>query len=975
MIGRRIAVRGVGVLLVLACSALPARAQGTGEIGGRVVDGTDAVLPGATVTLISAEGIVGGNQETVSDDRGAYSFTRLSPGIYSVRAQLAGFRTVTQPNIRVNADQTSRADLKLDVSAVEESITVSGESPLLDTTNALKQTVITKEELDALPNRTDIWSVSKVLPNIVMNKIDVGGAEAFSASVPAVRGTSGESKFMVDGMDVSSPSSTATIANFYLDPYSYEESSIQVGAGSAEMSSGGLNLNVVTRSGTNTFRGGGKFNFTTPGLANGENYSDELRAQLLASVPPKALAANPDIEPGTDIQKFTDAGAWLGGPIMRDRLWFVGTWHDQRLDQHYLGGYNPDGTQAIDDNALWNLTGKVSWQMTKSAQLSYFNNTQYKLNGHFVQGNTRASFSEDKAKQYVFKYPTVNQIRFTTPIGNRMAYDVTYSRFRSDNAFTPEPGVQPGDIPMFDSVTLVQLNALATTCPPASCDGYYTTPLYREQIKTGLSWIVGSHDFKAGYEFVDITRDTRAWNLSEFSANYANGVPTSINTYTLPVASEPFPSDIEVMFSYRAREQGAFIQDRWALGRKFVLNLGLRYETNFSWEPPACVPSSNFFAGACYGKVEAPAFNEFAPRASVVYDMFGDGRTVIKAAANRYNMPLSVDPISRLNPINAPSDTRQWLPQSRCNDPGVTGCDRNGDLLPQLSEAGNAPGYVFSGVNARYADDLKRGVVNEYTIEFQRELPQSTVVSVMYIVRQQRDLFGQKNTAVPVEAWIGPITVTESVSKQVVQVWNRPSTASANLFYNSSDLDTNYRGFDWTVSKRMSHKWSTLFGGSYGDAKAATRGGDRANPNNIYNPYDANPISGNDRPWSYRFSGVYEFPYQLFVSATYQYQVGAPETTTVVVNNQTINLAQGTQTVVVAPVGDVRYPNVAQLDLNVRKTFTLGGSQRFTPRFEVFNLTNQATIQAWVTQLGPTYHRPSNIQHGRMIKFEVAYDF
>jgi hypothetical protein len=949
-------------------------AQGAGAIGGRVVDGSDAVLPGATVTLIAVEGIVGGNQETTSDERGAYQFTRLSPGVYSVRAQLAGFRTVTQPNIRVNADQTSRADLKLEVGAVEESITVSGESPLLDTTNALKQTVITKSELENLPNRTDIWSVSKVLPNITMNKIDVGGAEAFNASTPAVRGTSSENKFMVDGMDVSSPSGTAVIANFYLDPYSYEESSIQVGAGSAEMSSGGLNFNMVTRSGTNTFRGGGKFNFTTPGMANGENYSDELKAELLAGVPPKALAANPNIEPGNQIQKFTEGGAWLGGPILRDRLWFVGTWHDQRLDQHVLGGYNSDGTQAIDDNVLWNFTEKVSWQMTKNAQLSYFNNTQYKLNGHFG-GNNRATFSEDKAKQYVFKYPTVNQIRFTTPIGSRMAYDATYSRFRSDNAFTPQPGVKPGDIPTFDSVTQVQAVALPTTCPPASCSGYYTTPLYREQIKTGLSWIVGSHDIKAGYEFVDITRDTRAWSLTEFSANYANGQPVSINTYTLPVASEPFPSDLKVMFSYRAREQGAFIQDRWALGRKIVLNYGLRYETNASWEPPACVPQSNFFAGACYGKVTAPSFNEFAPRFSVVYDIFGDGRTVIKGAANRYNLPLSVDPISRLNPINAPSDTRQWLPFSRCNDANVTGCDRNNDGIAQLSEAGKAPGYVFSGVNARYDDDLKRGVANEYTVEFQRELPQSTVASVIFIVRQQRRLFGSLNTAVPIENWIGPLTVTEVSSGQTVQVWNRPSTASANLFYNSSDLNTDYKGVDWTVSKRMSHNWSMLVGGSYGSANGTTRGGNRADPNVVYNPYDKDQITNNDRPWSYRASGVYQLPYDFFVSATYQYQVGAPETTTVSVTNATISLAQGTQSVLVAPIGDVRYPNVAQLDLNLRKTFRLPGSQRLTPRLEVFNLTNEATITDWITQLGPTYHRPSGIQHGRLIKLEVAYDF
>ena len=105
--------------------------------------------------------------------------------------------------------------------------------------------------------------------------------------------------------------------------------------------------------------------------------------------------------------------------------------------------------------------------------------------------------------------------------------------------------------------------------------------------------------------------------------------------------------------------------------------------------------------------MKAPTFGDFAPRSSVVFDMFGDGRTVLKGTANRYNAPLGVDPLGRLNPISAPFDTRQWLPQSRCSDViggvPVTGCDRNGDLVPRSTSSGRRPGYVFAGVNARYA--------------------------------------------------------------------------------------------------------------------------------------------------------------------------------------------------------------------------------------------------------------------------------
>jgi hypothetical protein len=353
----------------------------------------------------------------------------------------------------------------------------------------------------------------------------------------------------------------------------------------------------------------------------------------------------------------------------------------------------------------------------------------------------------------------------------------------------------------------------------------------------------------------------------------------------------------------------------------------------------------------------------------------GDGSTALKFAANRYVVPVGVQVVGRINPVRSTNDTRQWLPQSRCDEPGVLGCDRNGDLLPQLAELGPSPGYVFAGVNARYADDIDRGVANEYTAEFQRELPQGIVASVGYAYRQQRGQWGTINTAVPLEAWGSPVTVTERSSGETVQVWRRPSASSANLFYNSDDLDTDYKGVDLTLSKRMSHRWSLLAGATFSRFTGTRAGGNRNDPNVALNPFDADRVQGNDRPWSYRLSGVHQMPYGVFVSGTWMYQAGAPETTTVVVRNDTITLPQGTQTVVVREVGSVRFPTQVQLDLNLRKDFRAANGHRLTPRLEIFNVLNNSSIQGWITQLGPTYHRPNLIQHGRLWKLEIGYDF
>src|SRR3954469_12814517 len=431
--------RFISIMVVSACVMClprPAAAQGVGAIAGTVTDASGAVLPGATVTLSNPRGSIGGNQETVADARGAFQFIRLVPGTYTVKGELEGFRSAVQENVIVNADVTARVDMKMEIGTLQEGITVKGESPLLDTTSALKQTVLSREVLDALPNRIDVWSVARVIPSVVLSKVDVGGSESFLQSTATLHGSNNENGFLIDGMDVSNLDGNGTGAVMYLDPYAFQETNYQTsGGGTAISSKGGLLFNMVTRTGTNQFHGGAMFNGANHGMGSA-NYSDELRAQLLAGIPDVVRAANPNIVPGADILKIYDVGAWVAGPIVRDKLWFSFSAHDQALDQYLLGNYNPDGTQVLDDNLMWTTATKVAWQMNRSAQLSYFNNLQYKLIGHRNGGGT---FAESRARNLNDKYPDVHQVKFTSPIGSRLVVDVSYNRFRADDMFGQEP--------------------------------------------------------------------------------------------------------------------------------------------------------------------------------------------------------------------------------------------------------------------------------------------------------------------------------------------------------------------------------------------------------------------------------------------------------------------------------------------------------------------------------------------------------
>jgi carboxypeptidase family protein len=223
MRGNTIFRLGPALLLWIGC-ALPASAQGVGAIGGIITDQSGAVLPGATVTL-SSPGTIGGNQNTVSNERGEYEFARLVPATYSVKAELSGFRPVALENIEVNANRTSRADLKLAIGEMSESITVAGEAPLLDTSSALNQTVMTRDLLDTLPVANDVWSIARLAPSVQLSKFDVGGTQMLAQSVAFVHGSiSGENAYMIDGLDINSYSGgTGSSINFYLDSFGAQE--------------------------------------------------------------------------------------------------------------------------------------------------------------------------------------------------------------------------------------------------------------------------------------------------------------------------------------------------------------------------------------------------------------------------------------------------------------------------------------------------------------------------------------------------------------------------------------------------------------------------------------------------------------------------------------------------------------------------------------------------------------------------------
>ena len=488
-------VRPLSTILLAAVIALrcaPAAAQGVGAIGGSVLDSSGAALPGVTVAL-SSPGVIGGEQETVTDARGTYQFSRLIPGTYRVRATLTGFRTAVQEGIVVNADVTARADLKLEIGALEETIVVSGQSALLDTTRTLKQTVLTRDTLDLLPARSDVWAIARTVPAVVMNKYDVGGSEMFSQSFASVYGsTHQERTYTIDGMDITWAGNEGFVIS-YFDAHMFEEVNYQTASGSAESAKGGPITNMITKTGTNRF--GGYYAFTGGGSGTAfDNLSPTLRADLLTAVPARALAANPNLSPSAKMLGIYDQSLTFSGPIVKDRLWFTTTGNYTTLEQNRLGSYNINGTRALDQNRMRNISVKGSWQARQSSQLHLLYNFNNK--GQFYRTENTAAitdFIDSDATSHQVINSHIVQTKWTSVLPRQVLLDVSGSGLFGIENGVPQSNIQLGALPTFDSVLREHRGAVPV---------YLHRPSSRVNIMSSLSVRAGSHDLKAGYQLM-----------------------------------------------------------------------------------------------------------------------------------------------------------------------------------------------------------------------------------------------------------------------------------------------------------------------------------------------------------------------------------------------------------------------------------------------------------------------------------------
>ncbi|MBI4484446.1 MAG: TonB-dependent receptor, partial [Acidobacteria bacterium] len=631
-------VRPLAICVLVGIPALAA-AQSS-SVAGRVTDATGSALPGVTVTL-TAPTIIGTRTE-VTDGTGSYRFEVQSPGTHTLKFELAGFKTLVRDEVIVSAGRTTTVNALIEVGELAETVTVTGASPVVDLENAAVGVNFTADMLQSAPNARDIWAVLAQTPGVTMQRYDVGGSGAGSQSPYRSYGFSGQTYILMDGMNVTEGTSGA--GWFYTDYGMFSEIQIVSASKGADVPNAGTFINQVVRSGSNAFHGEFYTDYNNENF-QGDNINDELRAL--------------GVTVGDKIERYNDVNGQVGGPVLKDKLWFFYSGRRQYSGLQTIGFTRADnGQPATFYTILTNNTWKFNSRLG-SNDLSYLGGYHYKFQPHRGGGTgqggegrffTTASTGEQRQ-------PTpIAAIRWTnTSLANAFT-DVSVNWGKQDWGIERHQEDIDGSGPEANTVSR---RDLTTRLVRGGYSGVITgnavdsrTVPFRQirprlQISPSVThytdrlW-TGSHAIKAGYVFNwEEFENPRLGNVEHLIEYYRDNfqTPDSIDTYNSPLNT----------FN-RFRQHSFFVNDRWTAG-KWTLNLGVRYDRYTNYYPA----QGNTGEGPFSERIDVPArtlpaVGGFVPRFSAIYDFFGNGRTAIKASAGRYIFNPGTSLAENVNP-------------------------------------------------------------------------------------------------------------------------------------------------------------------------------------------------------------------------------------------------------------------------------------------------------------------------------------
>ncbi len=988
----RLAIAFCAAVCLTLVSA-PASAQGTSaaSIAGVVSDASGGVLPGVTIEA-SSPALIERVRSAITDAQGNYRILELRPGTYTVTFSLTGFASIRREGVELPPNFTATVNAELKVGAIEETVTVSGQSPLVDTRNVTQQTVISKTLLDAVPTGKNLLSFYALTPSAVTptNSQDVGGSKGETTARASVHGSKqGDTKMMLDGMSFNWFAGEGSGRTFYVNALTAQEVLVDVGSGgSAQYTSSGAVINLIPKDGGNRVSGT-MFGSGTNHNLQSNNLTDTLQAQGVRTT--------------SGSRSIYDLNGVVSGPILRDQLWFMSAhrrwgrrervanlFHDSNLNDFiYTPDYNRPGEPAEDFRSD-NL--RTTWQVSAKHKIT----TMYEWQHNNVPNNfsylNAGIASMESGNPYCYRNQMVMGT-WTNPATNKLLFEggMLFLDTSADTFTHGCAGIETG--------RLIKDSALSF---PYNGNGPLQTETGQRPFKQrfSMSYIAGSHTLRAGMS-ADESVNRRTYTSrgdTPFTFGFTRGVPTSLTQYSSPVIG----GEVQIRPGL-----GAFVQDQWNI-RRATLNLGLRYEYHRVYADAIDTPAGPLVDAHHFDRVDClPCWHDISPRLGFAYDLLGNGKTAVKASIGRYVSLASNGLGTTFNPQNAvvASTTRAWT-------------DTNGNFFPDCNlRASGANGECqamangsFGQVQIRTKPDPNwitgwgnRGYNWMASVSVDRELMPGvaiaggvyrtwfgnfTVTDNQFVTRADYDPYC---IAAPVDPRLGGVSGTPvcglyDIKPEKFGLIDNVVTLAKNFgkqteVYSGGDINFAIRlprHADLSGGWNIGNSISTLTGFPGATTSKANSCFVVDSPQQLYNCESGNPYQNR-----FKMSASIPLPWDLQAATVYQSLPGPniaalyTVATADVARSLGRPLAGGTKTVTIdllQPLSTYLDERINQVDVRLSRLFKLQ-SRRIQVNFDVYNLLNSSAV-LWRNQTyGADWLTPTSILDARLVKFSMQYDF
>jgi len=1012
--------------LVFVPAGAWAQVADTASIAGAVRDVSGAVLPGVTVEAASPA-LIEKVRTVVTDGQGLYRIVDLRPGVYTVTFTLPGFTTFRREGLELTTGFTAAINAELTVGAVEETITVSGQSPVVDISNVRQQTTLERTTLDALPNTGRLAMYAQIIPGATYGNSawqSVGGLDE-RGNAFGIHGSRAEDNVPVMNGIAQRLQGGAI---FVFNNLTFQEVVVETGGMSAERSTGGVQMNIVPKDGGNTLSGSFSTSHSSPSWQS-DNLTDDLRARGLSFSP--------------SLKRHYDTGAAIGGPIVRDKLWFYNAYRFGANQQYQQGNYfnklqnvnvstdpvyrvtfyEPDLDRPGHTNDYYrDFSLRLTWQAAQRHKVVASYQVQPNCSCFWpllelgpqqgIQGTPEAVGAHNYKTNYL---PLVT---WTYAATNRLLIEAGVSaNVFNNNTLRTDPSVG------LDTIAITELSGNfrygSRALGVSHAQGYRVQHNRQYRQRVSMSYITGSHAFKAGLDMAEYSEGKPG---AANDANQINGARRYTFQNRIPEQVTIFAVPFEQL--WRTRDLAAYVQDQWTI-RRLTLNLGVRFNNFNGGAPETHMPEGPFVPARSFPETKnAPNFTNVNPRVGVAYDLFGNGRTALKASLGRFTryQVAAVDVPAANQAVNT---TRTW---NDANRNYVPDCDLR-DPNPN-GECGAWNDRSFGqirGSNTRRADDAKEGFNRqEYnwqtSVSVQHELRPNLALNVGYFRTWHAGLLANDNEAVTAADY-DPFCVTApsdprlpgSGGNEICGLYDIKPTAFGrvqNLVTQSSNYGKGqtevYNGVDVTLNARFLNGAQLGGGMSMGRTVSDTcalNALPQVRVTTLLGATVANSAPQIPRtseycntktPWAdstqIKFLAIYPLPWDFQVSATYQNIPGIPVMASRAFTNAQVRQSLGrdlgqcrgaatcnaTVLVDMIPRGSAFEDRLQQVDVRFTRSFRFG-QVRIRGNADFYNLFNAGDVLNMVTRhAGPTGGRwlaPIQILGGRMFKFSTQLDF